>query len=66
MNVNFNRIVDNLGLAVYYTSSGNVNATLNWWGYNAAVDVAAQITDFGTGTLTYDPWIVLSINASPS
>lgn len=67
VNVNFNRIVDNnIWSNLNSDTSGDVDATLNWWGYNGASDVAARIHNFGSGTLTYNSWIVLTINASPT
>jgi parallel beta-helix repeat protein len=63
--VNFNRIVDNT-VDLGYEASGDVDATLNWWGYNDAVDVDSHISNTGSGILVYDPWIVLSITANPT
>lgn len=65
VSVNFNRIVDNSNISMYYTGSGNVDATLNWWGYNDMIDVANQIdVTIGTGNFDYEPWIVLTVKPS--
>jgi predicted outer membrane repeat protein len=65
--VHFNRIVDNSasqGNDIYNFDSGKMNATLNWWGYNSQINIANQIDNKGV-SLTYNPWIVLSIQANP-
>ena len=65
--VHFNRIVDNSasqGNDIYNFDSGKMNATLNWWGYNSQINIANQIVNKGV-SLTYNPWIVLSIQANP-
>lgn len=61
----FNRIVDNTLKGLLNTGSGILHATFNWWGYNNAVNVASQISNTGTGMITYNPWIILSIKAIP-
>ena len=63
--VNFNRILENtatLGNDLY--NSGEIDATLNWWGTNTPNNSGNDILN-GGGYCVYDPWIVLSINASP-
>jgi uncharacterized repeat protein (TIGR01451 family) len=65
--VEFNRIVGNTasqGTAIYSTS-GTVNATLNWWGTNfeGTNPITAGIV---TSDVLADPWIVLTLNASPT
>ena len=64
--IQFNRIVNNLDYGLVDSGSCSVNAELNWWGYNNAANVLAQIHNTGTGSVTYGPWIVLSISANPS
>lgn len=64
--VNFNSILDSTDINMYYTGTGNVDATLNWWGYNSAADVANQIdSSIGTGILNFEPWIILTLESSP-
>jgi predicted outer membrane repeat protein len=68
VNAHFNRIVANnanKGKAIY-NNGGKVGAILNWWGYNSMANVKAQFYNTGNGSINYDPWIVLSITASPS
>ncbi len=65
--VHFNQIVDNTasqGSAIYNNYGGKVNASLNWWGCNVGANVAKQIYT-GNGTVTYGPWIILTITATP-
>lgn len=64
--IHFNRIVNNTLLGLLNSGSGAVNATINWWGYNSAANVASQIVNNGTGNITYNPWIILSISATPN
>ncbi len=68
--VKFNRIVGNTaktyGNAIY-NENGKVNATLNWWGSNSLSNLSKQISDNNNGAvLLYNPWIVLTITASPT
>jgi predicted outer membrane repeat protein len=66
--LHFNRIVGNTakyGNAIY-NNVGKVDATLNWWGCNTKTSVEKQISNNNGGTVTYDPWIVLSISANPT
>jgi len=65
--IQFNRIVDNnasQGNDIYNFDSGKMNATLNWWGYNSQSNIAKQIVNKGV-SLTYNPWIILTIQANP-
>jgi hypothetical protein len=65
--LNFNRIVnnpDNNGWEIY-NEAGNVNATLNWWGYNDKDNILGLIYNAGTGSITFNPWIVLTLTANP-
>lgn len=61
----FNRIVDNTLKGLQNTGSGVVHATFNWWGYNSAANVVSQISNTGTGSVTYNPWMILLIGAIP-
>jgi len=42
---------------------GSVNATLNWWGSN--VD-PTTVTNLISGIVDANPWVILSVNATPS
>ena len=68
--VNFNRIVSNtasIGNAIYNDENGWIDATLNWWGTNQPNQTGNDIVNTaGQGQCNYDPWIILSINASPT
>ncbi|MDD3753798.1 MAG: right-handed parallel beta-helix repeat-containing protein [Methanobacterium sp.] len=62
--VNFCRIVENTatnGKAIY-NYGGNVDATNNWWGSNEP-NFSSLI--YG-GSVTFDPWIVLTVTADPT
>jgi parallel beta-helix repeat protein len=63
--IQFNNIQSNINYGLINTGTGNVNATLNWWGVNTATNVAKQILNTGTGNITYNPWIILNITATP-
>jgi autotransporter family porin len=68
-NLHFNQIVGNTaqaGNAIYNQGFFKVNATLNWWGYNLGVNIAKQIVNTHEGNITYNPWIILTITASPT
>lgn len=60
--VHFNRILGNTAPGGYdiYVASGSVNATNNWWGSNA--DPSSRVF----GSVTVDPWLVLTITADPT
>ena len=57
-------------------NSGLINAVNNWWGKNTAPTISISSIEPTTatdiwkssalGTLNYNPWIVLNVNASPS
>jgi parallel beta-helix repeat protein len=63
--IQFNSIIGNTNYGLIKTGSGNINATLNWWGCNTATNVAKQILNTGKGSITYNPWIILNITATP-
>jgi hypothetical protein len=75
LTANFNRIVGNTsgsgsGLFVENNSGSIGTATNNWWGCNggpgtAGCDTAVLGSGSG-GLLTFNPWIVLTITASPN
>jgi predicted outer membrane repeat protein len=65
----FNQIVGNtakIGNDIYNNPGGKVNAILNWWGFNLGVNIAKQIYNPANGTVNYNPWIILTITASPT
>lgn len=55
--INFNRIIENNGYAIYSTA-GTVNATLNWWGSNNG-----PLTNEVIGA-NVTSWLVLTIKAN--
>ena len=77
-----NRIYDNLiGISFQNyvsgtTNSGVINAVNNWWGKNTEPTISTTATapttatDIwkanGTGTLNYNPWLVLNATANPT
>ena len=63
--LHFNWIVGNTapsGNAIYKIETGTLDATKNWWGSNLASDIAANIE----GYVTYDPWVILTVNVTPA
>nr|WP_245248299.1 right-handed parallel beta-helix repeat-containing protein [Methanobacterium petrolearium] len=63
--IHFNRIVGT-SVGLITIGSSVINATNNWWGSNSPIVSTSYPSDifiFG-GTVTYDPWLVLSINTS--
>ncbi len=67
-NIHFNQIFGNTGSSSgndIYISAGASVLTFNWWGYNLVTNIAKQIYNHG-GTVTYNPWIILTITASPT
>ena len=66
--VNFNRITGNIAHGLENEGNGTVNATNNWWGTNTlniSLNTSSDIK-IGSGTVTYDPWLVLSVNVNPT
>lgn len=66
LKLNYNRLVDNTNWDLDFICTGDMDATLNWWGYNDPADLADQIFDLGSGNLDYDPWMVLTLTAQPA
>ena len=63
--VHFNSFVGNIasvGSAIC-REGGSVNATLNWWGTNLD---PTTVTNLIVGTVDANPWVILSVNATPS
>ncbi len=63
--VQFNRIVGNSRYGLYNVGNGTINATNNWWGSNNPLVSSTSPSDvcIAGGSITYDPWLVLSINS---
>jgi uncharacterized repeat protein (TIGR01451 family) len=61
----FNRFVGNTANAgsAIYRDYGSVNATLNWWGTNLD---PTTVTNLIAGTVDANPWVILTVNATPS
>ena len=62
--IQFNRITNNTyGLI---NEIGTVNATDNWWGSNNDPSTIQNDIDNINGTVNSNPWLILSVNASPT
>lgn len=68
-NIHFNSIVGNTfyGISNNFTSftsgyGGIINATYNWWGSNS--DPSSKIQNIGTGSVIYNPWLILKISSA--
>ena len=59
----FNRIVGN-GTGVANPTAGGMDARNNWWGCNEGPNTAD--CDSTAGTVDFDPWLVLGVDATPS
>jgi len=57
--IQFSRIYNNTGIAVYNTG-GTVDAANNWWGSNSSP--SAQVSS----GVSYSPWLVLGATATPA
>ncbi len=64
--IHFNQIVGNSRYGLYNQGNGTVNATNNWWGSNNPIVSSTSPSDINIagGNVTYNPWLVLSINSS--
>jgi uncharacterized repeat protein (TIGR02543 family) len=62
-NLSFNRIVGNTVTGLNNVD-GTVTAENNWWGCNAGPGTAG--CDAVSGTVDFNPWIVLGVSASPN
>jgi hypothetical protein len=58
-NVHFSRIYGNSGLAFFADSGSTIDAENNWWGSNISP------AGFVSGTVEYNPWLVLVASANP-
>lgn len=45
--------------------NGPIKAENNWWGTNHPILVAGNDISIADGTISYDPWLVLSLTCSP-
>ena len=62
--IQFNRITGNTyGLR---NDIGTINATNNWWGSNTDPSTIPGAICNQNGTVIYNPWLVLSVTASPT
>ncbi|MGZ4856769.1 MAG: NosD domain-containing protein, partial [Methanobacteriaceae archaeon] len=57
--IQFNRIYNNIDYNVCRTGSGTVDARYNWWGSNSGPS-----NIFGLISSEYDPWMILTLNAT--
>jgi uncharacterized repeat protein (TIGR01451 family) len=62
LTANFNRIVGN-SVGLNNGTNTPADAPLNWWGSNTGPNTAGS--DKVSGVVSFDPWLVLSIAASP-
>ena len=64
--INFNVITGNSVHGLYSGGNGTINAENNWWGTNNPVVSSSSGSDIyiAGGTVTYDPWLVLSLTGS--
>jgi hypothetical protein len=70
LQLSFNRIVGNSatggGSGLSTLGTGTVTATDNWWGCNQGPQTSGNGCDTVSGTVTSNPWIVLTNTANPS
>ncbi len=58
--VNYNRFYDTASGYEIYSDSGSMNAMYNWWGSNS--NPISKVY----GTVDVNPWLILTVNATPS
>ena len=63
--VRCSRFVGNRGEVTLYQNFGSINAINNWWG-SSTFDPLNLFGVGGSGTITYDPWIIMSLYTGPS
>ena len=64
--IHFNRITGNGEYGLYNQGTDVIDATDNWWGSNNPTESSTTGSDIyaAIGTVIYDPWLVLTVNAS--
>lgn len=64
--IHLNRIAGNSRYGLFNEGNGTVNATNNWWGKNNPIISSVGPSDIyvASGNVTYNPWLVLSVNIS--
>ena len=69
LTANFNRIVGNTALegsALYNDQGYTANVEYNWWGSNTNPKLVSNLIAGDVEDVDADPWLILSINATPS
>lgn len=69
LNVSFSRIVGNTGTGLDVAiDAGTATVENNWWGCNTGPSAAPCDTAgvVGTGSVDFNPWLVLNLTASPN
>lgn len=67
IHVNFNSFTGNTNKGIYFVGTGNLDATNNWWGANNGPGaVGPGSGDKATANVSYDPWLIIGISASPT
>jgi predicted outer membrane repeat protein len=56
--INYNSLLEN-NIDIYSDFEDTINATHNWWGSNS------ESSDRTDGNINYNPWLVLTVNATP-
>jgi hypothetical protein len=62
----YNRIAGNAIAGLTSNVTAPIKAEHNWWGCNAGPGQSGCDIVNGTGTVDFDPWLVLGLTASPS
>ncbi|PKL73867.1 MAG: hypothetical protein CVV29_01255, partial [Methanobacteriales archaeon HGW-Methanobacteriales-2] len=65
-NIKFNKITGCTTFGIVNQENSAINATNNWWGKNnptASTNPISDICNF-SGTITYNPWLTLTITSS--
>ncbi len=68
--IQLNRITGCTNFGIVQQLSSTITATNNWWGTNSPVVSTTSPSDIclqsGGGTLTYNPWLIVKLSASPT
>ena len=62
----FNVFAGNSQQGIGQYSTGSIDAKYNWWGCNEGPSTLSGECDAITGTVTFDPWLVLNLVADPT